>query len=159
MCIRIEKKKAFGPMPINVKLDPKEQSELFRLAGNKQGKEIYFSILSSSLSSSPSLIAFLIAGQIKDAAEGFPSNTVVKKSLASAGEIGDAGLIPGSGSSPEIVNGNPLQCSCQKTPWTEEPGALQSMGLKSQIQLSTHTHKYCRDSAKHIGVCNEHKDI
>ena len=100
MCIRIEKKKAFGPMPINVKLDPKEQSELFRLAGNKQGKEIYFSILSSSLSSSPSLVAFLIAGQIKDAAEGFPSNTVVKKSLASAGEIGDAGLIPGSGSSP-----------------------------------------------------------
>ena len=73
-------------MPINIKLDPKEQSELFRLAGSEQGKGIYFSILSSSLGSSPSLVAFLIAGQIKGAAEGFPGNRVVKKSLANAGK-------------------------------------------------------------------------
>ena len=25
-------------------------------------------------------------------------------------------------------NGNPLQYSCLKTPWTEEPGGLQFMG-------------------------------
>ena len=146
-------------MPINIKLDPKEESELFRLAGSEQGKGIYFSILSSSLGSSPSLVAFLIAGQIKGAAEGFPGNRVVNKSLANAGKIGDAGLIPGSRSSPEIGNGNPLQCSCQRIPWTEEPGGLRSVGLQSQTQLSTHTHKYCRDSAKHISVCTMHKDI
>ena len=32
------------------------------------------------------------------------------------------------GRSPEGGNGNPLQYSCLKNPWTEEPGGLQSMG-------------------------------
>ena len=27
-------------------------------------------------------------------------------------------------------NGNPLQYSCLKIPWTEEPGGLQSMGSR-----------------------------
>ena len=27
-------------------------------------------------------------------------------------------------------NGTPLQYSCLETPWTEEPGRLQSMGLR-----------------------------
>ena len=27
-----------------------------------------------------------------------------------------------------------------KIPWAEEPGGLQSMGLQSQTQLSTHTY-------------------
>ena len=52
------------------------------------------------------------------------------------------GSIPGSGTSPGEVNGNPLQYPCQedsmdrgawqawKIPWTEEPGRLQSMGLQ-----------------------------
>ena len=30
--------------------------------------------------------------------------------------------------SPEEGNGNPLQYSCWKIPWTEEPSGLQSMG-------------------------------
>ena len=81
-------------MPINIKLDPKEESELFRLAGSEQGKGIYFSILSSSLGSSPSLVAFLIAGQIKGAAEGFPGNRVVENPSVSAGDTRDMGLIP-----------------------------------------------------------------
>ena len=37
---------------------------------------------------------------------------------------------PGSGRSPGRENGNPLQYSCQKIPWTEEPGGLQSMMLR-----------------------------
>ena len=43
---------------------------------------------------------------------------------------GDLGLIPEWARSREEGNGNPLQCSCQRIPWTEEPGGLQSMGHK-----------------------------
>ena len=46
-----------------------------------------------------------------------------------AGDIGDMGLIPGSGRSPGGGNDNPHQYSrLKKIPWTEEPGGLQSMG-------------------------------
>ena len=44
---------------------------------------------------------------------------------ASAGDIRDMGLIPGSGRSPGGGHGNPLQYSCWRIPWTEEPGGLQ----------------------------------
>ena len=37
---------------------------------------------------------------------------VAKNPTASAGDTGDAGLIPGSGGSPEEENGNPHQYSC-----------------------------------------------
>ena len=40
------------------------------------------------------------------------------------------GSISASGRSPEVGNDNPLQHSCMKTPWTEERGGLQSMGLQ-----------------------------
>ena len=49
--------------------------------------------------------------------------------------VGDARLIPGSGRCLGGGNGNPLQW---EIPWTEEPGGLQSMGLQSRTQLSTH---------------------
>ena len=38
------------------------------------------------------------------------------------------GLIPGSGISPGRGNGIPLQYSCRRIPWTEEPGGLQPTG-------------------------------
>ena len=41
---------------------------------------------------------------------------VVKNLPANAGDIGDAGSIPGSGRSSGGVNGNPLQYSCLETP-------------------------------------------
>ena len=47
---------------------------------------------------------------------------------ASASNVGDPGLIPGLGRSPGEGNGNPLQYSCWRIPWTEEPGRLQSTG-------------------------------
>ena len=40
----------------------------------------------------------------------------------------DPGSIPGLGRHPGEGNGNPLQYSCLRIPWTEEPGGLQSMG-------------------------------
>ena len=46
---------------------------------------------------------------------------------ASAYNAGDAGSIPGMGRSPGEGNGNPLQYSAWRIPWTEEPGRLQSM--------------------------------
>ena len=42
------------------------------------------------------------------------------------GNVGDAGLIPGLGRSPGEGNGYPLQYSCLRIPWTEEPGGLYS---------------------------------
>ena len=48
---------------------------------------------------------------------------------ANAGDIRDMGLIPGSGRSPGGGHGNPFQYSClRESPWTEEPGRLQSIG-------------------------------
>ena len=52
---------------------------------------------------------------------------MVKNPPDSAGDAGDASLIPGSGRSPGGGNGNPLKYS---VPWTEEPGGLPSMGLQ-----------------------------
>ena len=44
---------------------------------------------------------------------GFPGGTVVKNQPAN---VGDVGLIPGSGRSPGGGPGNPLQCSCLENP-------------------------------------------
>ena len=51
----------------------------------------------------------------------FPGGTVVKKNPpANAGDTIDAGSIPGSGRSPGVGNGNPLQYSCLKNPMNRE---------------------------------------
>ena len=69
-----------------------------------------------------------------------PKDAEVKNPPVSAGDTSDAGSIPGSGRSPGEGNGNPLQYSCLgEIPWTEEPGGLQYMGLRSQTVLSTST--------------------
>ena len=48
---------------------------------------------------------------------------------ASACNVGDLGLIPGSGRSPGEGNGNPHSgILAWRILWTEEPGGLQSMG-------------------------------
>ena len=51
---------------------------------------------------------------------------VVKTLPANAGDVRDAGLIPGSGSSPGGGNGNSLQYSCLENPI--DRGAWQTMG-------------------------------
>ena len=53
---------------------------------------------------------------------------VVKNLPASVGDAGDVGLIFGSRRSPGEGNGNPLQYSCLKAPWTEKPGELSLEG-------------------------------
>ena len=52
---------------------------------------------------------------------------MVMSLLANVGDLRDTGSIPGSGRSPGRGHGNPVQYSCQKNPWTEEPGGLQSI--------------------------------
>ena len=61
-------------------------------------------------------------------------------SRASARNVGDLGLIPGSGRSPGEGNGNPLHYSCLKN--SMDKGAWQATvhGIgKSQTQLSSFT--------------------
>ena len=53
-------------------------------------------------------------------------STGVKNLSASAGDVRDLGSIPGSGSSPGVGTGDPLQYSCLEN-ITEEPGRLHSM--------------------------------
>ena len=53
---------------------------------------------------------------------------VVKNLPASAGDIRDVGLIPGSGRSPAGGHGNPLQYSCPENPM--DRGAWQATFLR-----------------------------
>ena len=50
--------------------------------------------------------------------------------LANAGDVKDAGLIPGSGRSPGGGNGNQLQCPVQENPM--DRGAWQAIVIGSQ---------------------------
>ena len=71
--------------------------------------------------------------------EDFPDGSARKESACHAGEPGS---VPQLGTSTEEGLGYPLQCSWEKamaphsstlawkTPWTEEPGGLQSMGTR-----------------------------
>ena len=71
---------------------------------------------------------------------------VVKNPPANAGDIRDAGWIPGLGRSPGGGHGNPLQYSCLENP-TDRGGWLQSMGLQSRTRpkrLGTHACKQLR---------------
>ena len=58
----------------------------------------------------------------------FPGGAGVKSLAINAGDTRDLGLIPGSGRSPGVGNGNPLQYSCWEIPWIEEPGGLECTG-------------------------------
>ena len=56
---------------------------------------------------------------------GFPGGSDGKESACN---VRDLGSIAGSGRFLGEGDGNPLQYSCRRIPWTEEPGRLQSMG-------------------------------
>ena len=58
---------------------------------------------------------------------GFPGSTVAKNLPANAGDTRDSGLIPGSGRSPAVGNGN-SSILARKIPWTEDTGWLLFMG-------------------------------
>ena len=58
----------------------------------------------------------------------FPGGAGGKELPASAGDVRDKGLIPGSGRSPGGGHGNPLQCSCLENPMERGAWQLQSTG-------------------------------
>ena len=68
--------------------------------------------------------------------KGFPGGSDGKESAYKAGDQEGDGFNPELGRSPGERIGNPFQDSCLgkilvwEIPWTEEPGALQSMGLQ-----------------------------
>ena len=49
---------------------------------------------------------------------GFPGDTVVKNLLANAGDLGDTGLIPGSGNPPEEEMATHSSILAWEIPWT-----------------------------------------
>ena len=57
---------------------------------------------------------------------------MVKNLLANAGNIRDAGSVPGLGISPGEGNGNSSGILAWRILWTEEPGGLQFIGSQSQ---------------------------
>ena len=67
---------------------------------------------------------------------GFLGASVVKNSLAKAGDTRDMGSIPGWGRSPEEEMITLSSMLVWKIPWTAEPGGLQSMGSQSRTRLS-----------------------
>ena len=75
----------------------------------------------------------------KSILQGFPDDSKDKESTCDAGDTGDVGLIPELGISPGEENGSPLQYSCWKIPWTEEPGSLLSKGSQRVGRLNTST--------------------
>ena len=66
---------------------------------------------------------------------------MVKNPPVSAGEVGDAGSIPGLGRSPGGGHGNPLQCSCLENPmdrgawWATVHGVTKSRTCLKQLSM------------------------
>ena len=58
---------------------------------------------------------------------GFPGGSDGKESACYAGDLG---LIPGLGRSPEGGHSSPPVLLSGESPWTEEPGGLQSVALQ-----------------------------
>ena len=76
---------------------------------------------------------------------------VVKNLPASAGYVRDSGSIPGSGRSPGVGHGNPLQYSCLEN----SMDCIAHGVAKSQTQLSDfHFHPISRDSQVVLVVKN-----
>ena len=68
------------------------------------------------------------------------SGGAVVESACQCRRPGDSGLVPGLGRSLEEGMATHFSILAWKTPWTGEPGGLQSMGVvKSQTRLSPHT--------------------
>ena len=66
---------------------------------------------------------------------------MVKNPPTNAGDARDTGSVSGLVRALGGGNGNPLQYSCWKIPWTEETGGPQCVGRKASDmteQLSTH---------------------
>ena len=85
---------------------------------------------------------------------------MVKNLPANAGDTGDVGLITGSGRSPVVGNGNPLQYSClgnsmdRRALWAIVHGVAKSgMKLSMCACVHTHTHTHTIYQALCVRLC------
>ena len=62
----------------------------------------------------------------------------------------DASLIPRSRRSSEVGNGNPLQHSCWKIPWTKDPGRLHPQGHRELNATQYSTAAAAAVSSSHV---------
>ena len=76
---------------------------------------------------------------------GFPGGSVVKNPPANPG---DTDSITGLGRSPEGENGNHSCILAWESPWTEDPGGLQSMGLQGVVHGSVTSVQVHRDMGR-----------
>ena len=69
---------------------------------------------------------------------------MVKNLLASAGDVRDEALNPGSGRSPRGGPGNPLQCSCLENPLDRGAwgATVHRVTQLDTTEATEHTHKY-----------------
>ena len=120
------------------------------------GKDLlsYFSMMSER-NGIPFLFFFFIIYLFACSRSGFPDSSVNKESSCDAEDLG---LIPGFGESPGEGNGNPLQYFLPgKSPWTEEPGRLQSVGSQTRLKPPPHVQGLLgsmldlRSSSQHVG--------
>ena len=78
-----------------------------------------------------------------------------KESAYNAGDMGDAGLIPGSGKSTGRGNGNPLQYSCLGNPM--DRGAMQAIVPKGcRVEHNWMTKHTCFLSRSEFGLFLKH---
>ena len=84
---------------------------------------------------------------------GFQGGAAVKNLPANAGDVGDAGLIPGSGRSPGGGNGNPLQYSClENSLGAGAWGAMVHGVAQSQTRPIAHTYTHTHTHTQAILV-------
>ena len=72
----------------------------------------------------------------------FPGGSVVKNLPVDAGDARDAGLIPGSGTSPGIKKWQPTSVSCLENSRQEEPDGLYSAWGHKELDTTEHTHTH-----------------
>ena len=78
---------------------------------------------------------------------GFPGGAVVKNLPASAGDARDAAWIFGSGRSPQVESGTPLQYSCLENSmgrgaWLATVHGAAELDMTKHTHTHTHTHTY-----------------
>ena len=84
-----------------------------------------------------------------------------KESAANAGDTTDTDLIPESGISPGVGNGNPLRYFCLENPTGRGAWQATVHGVtQSRTRLSTHAHTHgwnCLQYFMDLGICT-HRD-
>ena len=87
---------------------------------------------------------------------GFPGDSVVKNLPSNAGDTENMGLIPGSGRSPEVGNGNSLQHSCLENSM-DNWATQQSRTRPGTITAPGEPYKVKNTPSQYVGGINDGK--